>query len=56
MGLSGTAEDSIDMAISVRELSIKSIPVNMLTTAGITTKTDIELLNELEYEAKICNE
>lgn len=28
----------------------------MLTTAGITTKTDMELLNELGYEVKICNE
>lgn len=121
MGLGETAEDRIDMALSLRELGIKSIPVNMLnpipgtpfgnneklteedmcrivavyrfilptasirlaggrgllsdkgkgcftsganaaisgdmlTTAGITTKTDMELLNELGYEAKICNE
>ncbi len=121
MGLGETAEDRIDMAISLRELGIKSVPVNMLnpipgtpfgnneklteedmrrivavyrfilptasirlaggrgllpdkgkgcftsganaaisgdmlTTAGITTKTDLELLNELGYEAKICNE
>lgn len=121
MGLGETAEDRIDMAFSLRELGIKSVPVNMLnpipgtpfgsnkklteedmrrivavyrfilptasirlaggrgllpdkgkgcfvsganaaisgdmlTTAGITTKTDMELLNELGYEAKICNE
>lgn len=121
MGLGETAEDRIDMALSLRELGIKSVPVNMLnpipgtpfgnneklteedmrrivavyrfilptasirlaggrgllsdkgkgcftsganaaisgdmlTTAGITTKTDMELLDELGYEAKICNE
>lgn len=121
MGLGETSEDRIDMAFSLRELGIKSVPVNMLnpipgtpfgnneklteedmrrivavyrfilptasirlaggrgllpdkgrgcftsganaaisgdmlTTAGITTKTDMELLNELGYEVKICNE
>ena len=121
MGLGETAEDRIDMALSLRELGIKSVPVNMLnpipgtpfennqrltaedmrrivavyrfilptasirpaggrgllpdkgkgcfisganaaiscdmlTTAGITTKTDMELLTELEYEARLCNE
>lgn len=121
MGLGETTEDRIDMAFSLRELGIKSVPVNMLnpipgtpfenniklteedmrrivavyrfilptasirlaggrgllpdkgkgcfisganaaisgdmlTTAGITTKTDMKLLNELGYEAKICNE
>ena len=121
MGLGETPEDRIDMAMSLRELGIKSIPVNMLnpipgtplenqkqlqeedmrrivavlrfilpaasirlaggrglladkgkgcfvsganaaisgdmlTTAGITTKTDMALLRELGYEAKICNE
>lgn len=121
MGLGETAEDRIDMAFSLRELDIKSVPVNMLnpipgtpfenneklteedmrrivavyrfilptasirlaggrgllhdkgkgcftsganaaisgdmlTTAGITTKTDMELLYELGYEVKICDE
>lgn len=121
MGLGETVEDRIDMALSLRELGIKSVPVNMLnpipgtpfadnprlsredmrrivavyrfilpdafirlaggrgllcdkgescftsganaaisgdmlTTAGITTKTDLELLKELGYEVKLCNE
>lgn len=121
MGLGETVEDRIDMAFSLRELGILSVPVNMLnpipgtpfenneklteedmrrivavyrfilpkasirlaggrgllpdkgkscftsganaaisgdmlTTAGITTKTDMSLLKELEYEVKICNE
>lgn len=121
MGLGETPEDRIDMALTLRELGIKSVPVNMLnpipgtpfennrklteedmrrivavyrfilpeasirlaggrgllpdkgkscfasganaaisgdmlTTAGITTKTDMELLKELGYEAKLCNE
>ena len=121
MGLGETAEDRIDMALSLRELGIKSVPVNMLnpipgtplegnqkltqedmrrivavyrfllpeasirlaggrgllpdkgkgcfvsganaaisgdmlTTAGITMKTDMELLKELGYEARLCNE
>lgn len=121
MGLGETVEDRIDMALSLRELGIKSVPVNMLnpipgtpfegnekltkedmcriaavyrfilptasirlaggrgllddkgrecfisganaaisgdmlTTAGITTKTDMKLLEELGYEVKICNE
>ena len=121
MGLGETAEDRIDMAFSLRELGVLSVPVNMLnpipgtpfennerlteedmrrivavyrfilpkasirlaggrslltdrgkscfisganaaisgdmlTTAGITTKTDIALLKELGYEVKICNE
>lgn len=121
MGLGETAEDRIDMALSLRELGIKSVPVNMLnpipgtplehhkpltegdmrrivavyrfllpfasirlaggrgllsdqgrgcflsganaaisgdmlTTAGITTKTDMELLKELGYEARLCHE
>lgn len=118
MGMGESAEDRIDMALSLRELGIKSIPVNilnpipgtpfedrgvlseqeirrivavyrfilptafvrlaggrglipdkgrgcfmsganaaisgdMLTTAGITTKTDMELLRELGYEARL---
>lgn len=121
MGLGETPEDRIDMAISLRELGIKSVPVNMLnpipgtplennqrltkedmqrivavyrfilptasirlaggrgllddkgrgcflsganaaisgdmlTTAGITTKTDMALLKELGYEVRLCNE
>lgn len=121
MGLGETPEDRIDMALTLRELGIRSVPVNMLnpipgtpfennvklteadmrrivavyrfilpsasirlaggrgllsdkgkgcftsganaaisgdmlTTAGITVKTDLELLDELGYEAAICNE
>lgn len=121
MGLGETPEDRIDMALSLRELGVKSVPINMLnpiagtplerqealtkedmrriaavyrfllpaasirlaggrgllsdkgrscflsganaaisgdmlTTAGITVKTDMELLKELGYEAGLCNE
>ncbi|MDD4688631.1 MAG: biotin synthase BioB [Eubacteriales bacterium] len=121
MGLGETPEDRIDMAMSLRELGVKSVPVNMLnpipgtpfennkklteedmrrivavyrfilpaasirlaggrgllpdkgkgcftsganaaisgdmlTTAGITMKTDMKLLNKLGYEARLCNE
>ena len=121
MGLGETPEDRIDMALTLRELGIKSVPVNllnpipgtplenserltqedmrrivavyrfllpeasirlaggrglladkgrgcfqsganaaisgdMLTTAGITVKTDMALLTELGYEAGLCNE
>ena len=121
MGLGETVEDRIDMALSLRALGIKSVPVNMLnpipgtpfehntkltqeemrrivavyrfilptasirlaggrgllfdkgkscfisganaaisgdmlTTAGISMKTDMALLKELGYEAKLCNE
>lgn len=121
MGLGETAEDRIDMAFSLRELGVLSVPVNMLnpipgtplennkkmteedlrrivavyrfilpkasirlaggrgllpdkgkscftsganaaisgdmlTTSGITAKTDMALLKELGYEVKICNE
>lgn len=121
MGLGETMKDRIDMALTLRELGIQSIPINMLnpipgtpfgdrekltaddmsrivavyrfilpsasirlaggrgllpdkgrscftsganaaisgdmlTTAGITTETDMKLLEELGYEAKLCNE
>ena len=121
MGLGESVEDRIDMALSLRELRIKSVPVNMLnpipgtpfeknerltnedmrrivavyrfilpdasirlaggrgllpdkgkrcftsganaaisgdmlTTAGITVKTDLTLLKELGYEAKMLDE
>ena len=121
MGLGESIEDRIDMALTLRELGIKSVPVNMLnpipgtpfennpklteedmrrivavyrfilpkasirlaggrglladkgkscftsganaaisgdmlTTAGITTKTDMEMLQELGYEVRLCNE
>lgn len=121
MGLGETAEDRVDMALTLRELGIKSVPVNMLnpipgtpfennpklteadmrrivavyrfllpdasirlaggrgllddkgescfrsganaaisgdmlTTAGITVKTDLALLVMLGYKAGLCNE
>lgn len=121
MGLGETVEDRIDMALCLRELGIRSVPVNMLnpipgtpfeknrrlteedmrrivavyrfilpdasirlaggrglladkgkgcfesganaaisgdmlTTAGITTGTDMELLKELGYRTEVCNE
>lgn len=121
MGLGETVEDRIDMALEIRELGIRSVPVNMLnpipgtpfeknerlteedmrrivavyrfilpdgfirlaggrglladkgrgcfesganaaisgdmlTTAGITTGTDMELLKELGYKAEVCKE
>ena len=121
MGLGETIQDRIDMAMSLRDLGIKSVPINMLnpipgtpfahnpklsqtdmqrivaiyrfvlpdasirlaggrglladkgkscflsganaaisgdmlTTSGITTQTDIKLLNELGFEVKLCNE
>ena len=121
MGLGETPEDRIDMAITLRELGIKSVPLNMLnpipgtpfennpklekkdmeriaavyrfilpgayirlaggrglledkgkgcfisganaaisgdmlTTSGITVKSDMELIKELGYEARLCDE
>lgn len=121
MGLGETPEDRIDMAVALRGLDIKSVPVNllnpipgtpfennpkltaedmrrivaiyrfilpdasirlaggrglladkgegcflsganaaisgdMLTTCGITVKTDLQLLKKLGYEAALCNE
>lgn len=121
MGLGETPEDRIDMAIALRDLKIKSVPVNMLnpipgtpfekngtlsaddmrrivavyrfllpdasirlaggrgllddkgegcfqsganaaisgdmlTTSGITVKTDLALLEKLGYKAGLCNE
>lgn len=121
MGLGETPEDRIDMALTLRELGIKSVPVNMLnpiprtplaentkltsedmrrivavyrfilpdasirlaggrglmedkgkacflsganaaisgdmlTTAGITVETDMNMLKELGYEVRYCNE
>ena len=30
--------------------------LDMLTTSGITVKTDMELIKELGYEARLCDE
>ena len=121
MGLGESVEDRIDMAIALRELDIKSVPVNMLnaiqgtpfidnerisdeelqrivavyrfilpdaairlaggrgllrdkgeacfrsganaaisgdmlTTAGITVKTDMEMIEKLEYKPELCKD
>ena len=32
-----------------------AISGDMLTTAGITIETDMQLLNKLGYEVKLCN-
>ena len=33
-----------------------AISGDMLTTAGITTRTDMAMLKELGYEVRLCNE
>ena len=46
MGLGETKEDRIDMALSLRELGVKSIPVNMLNPIPGTPYEDNERLTE----------
>lgn len=47
MGLGETVEDRIDMALSLRELGIKSVPVNMLNPIpGTPFEKNEKLTNE----------
>lgn len=46
MGLGESAEDRIDMALTLRELGIKSVPVNMLNPIPGTPYEDNERLTE----------
>lgn len=47
MGLGETAEDRIDMALSLRELDIKSVPVNMLNPIpGTPYENNVRLSSE----------
>lgn len=48
MGLGETPEDRIDMALTLRELGIQSVPVNMLNPIPGTPFADYERLNEAE--------
>ena len=56
IGMGETFEDRIDMALSLAELNIESIPINalmpiprnMLTTSGNTIKEDMNMLKELK--------
>lgn len=48
MGLSETVEDRIDMAMTLRELGIKSVPVNMLNPIPGTPFENLEKLTEEE--------
>lgn len=48
MGLGETVEDRIDMALALRELGIRSIPVNMLNPIEGTPLEGAELLTEDE--------
>lgn len=48
MGLGETMEDRIDMAIQIRELGIRSIPVNMLNPIAGTPYEDSRRLEDDE--------
>ena len=48
MGLGETMEDRIDMAIDLRELGVKSIPVNVLNPIKGTPLGDSKPLDEAE--------
>ena len=48
MGLGETIEDRIDMALVLRELGVKSIPVNMLNPIPGTPYAENARLNALQ--------
>ena len=48
MGLGETMEDRIDMALTLRELGVKSVPVNMLNPIPNTPFEHNEILSEEE--------
>lgn len=54
MGLGETMEDRIDMAVSIRELGVKSIPVNLLNPIPGTPYENNPILTEAELRRIIA--